>query len=356
MYRILLLLKEPPLSDLIRAGNWPYLKKCILYPNVCTERGIRVGVITISRTFGSGGDTIAGLVAARTGFLLVNKSFLIKGLSPLEGNPPPPNQAAAKALEKKLFSRKYLPLLHDFIYDLAVRENLVLLGRGGQMLFGDFPPSLHVKIIASEEGRVKRAMHAYKLTEEDASKLISSRDRNKKNYLKRLFDADWANPDFYHLILNTDKIDFEEAAEIITTAYRLLGEPQENMPGESEGRKSPKNIPSPKKAPSFMHPSEEKFAKMLDFYRIEWHYEPKTFPLEWNKEGKVTKAFSPDFYLPEQDIYVELTTQRQKLVWQKNKKMRRLKELYPHIDIRIIYNKDYKGLLRKFDLEEETNS
>ena len=83
-----------------------------------------------------------------------------------------------------------------------------------------------------------------------------------------------------------------------------------------------------------------------------WQYEPKTFPLEWDNEGRVIEAFSPDFYLPEQDIYVELTTQRQKLVWRKNKKARRLRELYPGIQVKIVYHKDFTHLLESFGVKK----
>ncbi|MDO9573599.1 MAG: hypothetical protein Q7I94_01295 [Candidatus Contubernalis sp.] len=82
-----------------------------------------------------------------------------------------------------------------------------------------------------------------------------------------------------------------------------------------------------------------------------WEYKPRTFPLEWDNEGNITEAFSPDFYLSDYDLYVEITTQRQKLVWKKNRKVRRLREFYPAINIKIIYNKDFKSLLRKFGLE-----
>ena len=82
--------------------------------------------------------------------------------------------------------------------------------------------------------------------------------------------------------------------------------------------------PPPKK---FVHRIEEEFARILDYYGIRWQYEPKTFPLEWDKNGDVTVAFSPDFYLPDEDRYVELTTVRPKLVTIKNRKIRRMNEL-----------------------------
>jgi hypothetical protein len=100
----------------------------------------------------------------------------------------------------------------------------------------------------------------------------------------------------------------------------------------------------------FAHPSEEQCARILDFYRIAWEYEPRTFPIEWDKEGNVIASFSPDFYLTEYDLYIELTTMSQKLVTKKNRKVRMLRELYPDINIKIFYQKDFKNLLLKYGL------
>ncbi len=100
----------------------------------------------------------------------------------------------------------------------------------------------------------------------------------------------------------------------------------------------------------FAHPSERECAKILDFYQIKWEYEPKTFPLEWDRKGNIILSFTPDFYLPELDLYIELTTLNQKLVTKKNKKVRRLRELYPDIRIKIFYQRDFKKLLQKYGL------
>lgn len=104
--------------------------------------------------------------------------------------------------------------------------------------------------------------------------------------------------------------------------------------------------------PAFAHPSEEEFARVLDFYRVEWQYEPTTFPLEWDEKGNVTLAFTPDFYIPAWDLYVELTTMKQSLVNRKNRKIRRLRELYPNVRIKTFYGRDFERLLRKFGREE----
>jgi hypoxanthine phosphoribosyltransferase len=102
----------------------------------------------------------------------------------------------------------------------------------------------------------------------------------------------------------------------------------------------------------FVHPSEEIFANLLDFYRINWEYEPRSFPLEWDAAGKVTEAFTPDFYLPDFDLYVELTTMKQSLVTRKNRKIRRLRQLYPDINIQVFYEKDFRNLIFKYGLAE----
>jgi hypothetical protein len=98
----------------------------------------------------------------------------------------------------------------------------------------------------------------------------------------------------------------------------------------------------------FANESEKEFARILDFYKIEWQYEPKTFPLEFDNEGIAVLSFSPDFYLPDLDLFIELTTLNQNLVTKKNKKIRKLRELYPYINIKLFYKKDYYSLLFKF--------
>jgi len=101
----------------------------------------------------------------------------------------------------------------------------------------------------------------------------------------------------------------------------------------------------------FAHPSERVAARIFDFYDIQWEYEPTTFPIEWDGSGRVIASFSPDFYLPDSDLYMELTTMSQKLVTKKNRKVRRLKELYPDVNIKIFYQKDFRRLLLKYGIK-----
>lgn len=101
---------------------------------------------------------------------------------------------------------------------------------------------------------------------------------------------------------------------------------------------------------AFAHPSEEEFANILKFYHIRWEYEPKTFPIGWDEGGNVTESFTPDFYLPDMDLYIELTTMKQSLVTKKNRKVRLLKKIYPEINIKLFYGKDYKQILKKYGI------
>jgi hypoxanthine phosphoribosyltransferase len=98
----------------------------------------------------------------------------------------------------------------------------------------------------------------------------------------------------------------------------------------------------------FAHASEAELARILDYYGVSWEYEPRTFPIMWGLDGKVVESFSPDFYLPDLNIYVELTTLKQSLVRRKNRKLRRLRELYPDIRVKLFYGKDFRALMLKY--------
>lgn len=101
---------------------------------------------------------------------------------------------------------------------------------------------------------------------------------------------------------------------------------------------------------AFAHPSERVAAEILDYYHVRWLYEPTRFPLEWDAAGNVIAYFTPDFYLVDYDVYIELTTMSQKLVTKKNRKARRLKELYPDVNVKIFYQRDFRALLARFGI------
>jgi hypothetical protein len=103
--------------------------------------------------------------------------------------------------------------------------------------------------------------------------------------------------------------------------------------------------------PRFASPAELECAKVLDYYGVAWEYEPRTFVLEEDETGRVVEAFTPDFYLPEQDLYVEITAMKQSLVTRKNRKMRKLRERYPGVRIKLFYRRDLERLAQHFHLD-----
>ncbi len=104
---------------------------------------------------------------------------------------------------------------------------------------------------------------------------------------------------------------------------------------------------------NFAHPSEEEFARILDYYGLEWEYEPRTFILDRDEDGTILEAFTPDFYLPQQDLYVELTTLRPKLIRIKNHKVRRLRHLYPNVNIKLFKRRNIRDLMIKYGIDEQ---
>ncbi len=272
----------------------------------------------------------------------------------------------------------------------------VIVGLGAQIIFRKYPDSLNVRIIASDETRIARIRKRYRLNASEAGKLLLTMDKRHKRYISTLYNADWSDPSLYDMALNTDHLTIDECVDIIIALAekRNLPEPPKQRLEEmstDEGaiglpyaavtytdRTSPAEpaappasaattaAPDSAAAPTtptasaapvltviaapFKHPAEEEFAGILDMYGIEWIYEPKTFPVEWDAEGNVTLAISPDFYLPSFDTYIEITTMDQKYVTTKNKKIKKLRELYPGINVNIVYKKDFNSLLKRFGI------
>lgn len=140
----------------------------------------------------------------------------------------------------------------------------------------------------------------------------------------------------------TSEQTIEIPAALLPELKRAVAVLEENFGDEDEpGPRSEQPV-------SFAHESEAEFARILDFYHIAWQYEPRTFAIEWDAEGNVASSFTPDFYLPGHHIYIELTTAKQPLVTKKNRKIRRLRDLYPEVNIKVLYASDYRKLIEKF--------
>lgn len=311
-----------------------------------------MAVITVSREPGALGEEIAARVAGHLGFLLVDKARLAElwGESdldeaklavvdediPFEEQPIDPETEAC------------VKLLPDLVAQLAEDHDLVVIGRGGQGLFRDRPGTLHVRIIASRDFRVRQLQIHEGLAAREARRHIRQLELQRARYLRFLYQLNWADPRLYDMTLLMDRLAIEQAVNFIVAAVEemaLLQVPRkqivENLLPETGERRS---------NGQFANAAEKEFAHFLEFYRIPYAYEPRTFPLKFNGEGKVVEAFTPDFYLPEQDLYIELTTMKQSLVTRKNRKVRKLRKLYPEINIRIFYQRDFFRLLAKYGL------
>ncbi|MEL7562492.1 hypoxanthine phosphoribosyltransferase [Dehalogenimonas sp. 4OHTPN] len=155
----------------------------------------------------------------------------------------------------------------------------------------------------------------------------------------------------------TLRVYFQDTASLTTqdmsflkAIAQLAGMTLAHQPEERTGQtKDASVVTKPSELVNFAHPSEAEFAHILDFYGVPWFYEPRSFPIGREIKGP-PEMFTPDFYLPSFDLYVELTTMKQSLVTQKNRKLRRLKDLYPEIKISLLYKNDYERLLAKYGI------
>ena len=105
---------------------------------------------------------------------------------------------------------------------------------------------------------------------------------------------------------------------------------------------------SDRPAATFAHASEAEMARILDFYDVRWEYEPHVFPILWSLDGDVVESFTPDFWLPDLGLYLEMTTLKQRLVRRKNRKLRRVRELYPDLRVKLFYARDFRALMLKY--------
>ena len=311
-----------------------------------------MAIITISRQNGSLGDEIAEALASRLGTTVISRKYALDNFFG-EINPGllARLNESAKFFETKLpdSDRTYADILVERVRTMASEskdKDLIILGLGGSVLLSGFPNVIHIRVTASETTRLNTITRKYRITTDEASEVLDIGDRKHKRFVKTVYGKDITSPELFDLILNTDRLSVDECVDAIVELARKhdirfkLAESNENS----------KTIDHQTRNASFKNETEEEFARILDLYNIEWLYEPKTFPVEWDAEGNVTMAISPDFYLPRFNLYLELTTMDQRYVTKKNKKMRLVKELYPGTNIRIVYKKDFNELVERLKM------
>jgi hypothetical protein len=302
-----------------------------------------VGLVTVSGEPGSRHEEVARLAAKLTGFELVTDARVRGGIA-----------AEFPAGDVPADARPHLAT--SMLARLATEHHLILSCEGAERLFPGLAGVLRVRVVAPESYRVGALMVDRNLDREHAKELLRELEREQRGPRgAKAFD----------LVLNAERLTTDQMAGVLAQAVSALGirehgllpfavesqlqfEARLNLAGH--GIAPPGEITVQRR--DFSHPSEEVFANLLDFYRIAWEYEPRSFPIEWDSEGRVIEAFTPDFYLPDFDTFVELTTMRQSLVTRKNRKIKKLKSLYPGIRIQIFYQKDFENLIFKHGLAQ----
>ena len=305
-----------------------------------------MAVITISRQKGSLGDELAAYLASKLGCGLITREYALENFFGDEGEEVRKNlEESPKFFLKTTGDITYKEKLIEELTDLADEStNLIVLGLGGCAIFGARKDAINIKIMASSEIRKTRIGKQYNVDATNADSIMQQSDRKHKRFVSALYDKDLSDDSLYDAIYNTDKMSVQECAESILA---MVNQRQQRIKIELETLEN-ESINHQTETPVFKNDTEAEFAGILDMYNIEWMYEPKTFPLEWDDAGNVTMAFSPDFYLPKFNLYLELTVMEQKYVTKKNKKARRVMELYPGTNVRIVYKKDFLELVERF--------
>jgi cytidylate kinase len=310
-----------------------------------------MALIAVSGHPGCRFEEVARITAQRLDFELLTQSRLTQLIEQEFG-------AGAKIPDKAFPS-----LVTSILAHLATQSHVVYCAVGGELEARHFGSMLRVHVVAPENIRVGNLMLDGRMERAAARELLLQLEAQARTDRKAKFGKTKATAELFDLVLNAETLSTEQMAELIGTAVTGTGLKERGFlsaAAEAQlqfqmrlklarfGIVPPGHVTLRHKR--FAHQSEEMFANLLDFYRIAWEYEPRSFPIQYAADGTVLEAFTPDFYLPEFDLYVELTTMKQSLVTRKNRKVRLLRELYPHLNIQVFYQKDFENLIFKYGL------
>lgn len=306
-----------------------------------------MGIVTVSGEAGCRFDEVARLTAQRLGFSLLTQTQI--------------DAHVARDFPDRLIPPRALAdVTASIVAQLALDQHLVVAADGVEAAFRGFPDALSVRVTAPAAARAGNVMLDQRCDRTTARAMLRETELLQKAARRARTGRASAVAEEFDLVLNTGRLSTDDAAAIIDAAVRarewslLAPAAEAQLQFQIRLRLARHRIALPSSATlsrrEFAHPSEEIFANLLDFYRIPWEYEPRSFPVQWDADGRVTEAFTPDFYLPEFDLYVELTTMKQSLVTKKNRKVKRLRELHPNINIQVFYQKDFENLIFKHGL------
>jgi hypothetical protein len=274
--------------------------------------------------------------------------------------------AAQFGESERMPDRAWRPLATSILASVGLdHRHLVLCCADAELLVRDLPGVFRFHVVAPESVRLDNLVADCRLSRTEAKLRLRKMASEKFQIRKRRFGQKTSPTTSFDVVVNAQAMGAAEMVDVLVAAVRSQGlleaaplsaaaaaevQFQVRLQLARYGIVPPDRVRIERKA--FGHPSEEVFANLLDFYRIAWDYEPRSFPLQWDKDGKVAEAFTPDFYLPEFDLYVELTTMKQANVTRKNRKIRLLRAIYPHVNIQVFYQKDVQDLVMKYRLPE----
>lgn len=262
--------------------------------------------------------------------------------------------------------RAYGQVVLSVLARLATEHHLITSAVGSELLTQrQFAALLRVHLTAPDSWRIGSVMLERRLDRSVASAALAEMDAAEKRQRRLRLGRTAVKSYESDLVLNASTLDADAIAAAVSGAACALHLPEQGLLSAAaeaqlqfrvrlelakHGMTPPDKLTL--KRVVFVHPSEEMFANLLDFYRIAWEYEPKSFPIQWDNDGKVLEAFTPDFYLPEFDLYLELTTMKQANVTRKNRKIKLVKQIYPHVNIQVFYQKDFENLIFKYGLAD----
>lgn len=320
-----------------------------------------MAIVTISREIGSLGEAIGQSLGRKLNYEYLDRQRMLELFLGPHINKYELQQLieSPKAFFKPFTDphtgkeSSYLNYLKSVLPDYAARHPGIWLGFGAEHFLKDEPFVTNIRIVASEATRVHRLGKEQKLPDELALSMLRSQDRRDYRYTMTLFGESNIDTLHYDLIINTDRISLLAASNAIVASWKDLFARQQ-IDADSDDKAISLN---PSEIPRLKTPEEIEVARLLDRYGVEWRYEPKTFPVEWDDDGHVTMAFSPDFYLTDFNTYLELTTMDQRYVTTKNKKAKRAKELYD-VNVKIVYRKDFEDMIKRdeFNADDEVQA
>ena len=187
-----------------------------------------MAIITISRQYGTGGINIGRKIAEKLNYRFIYLDELIAGckergldidLERIEGRPP-------KLIERLfLLDRiKVQDTIKDVMKNAAQGDNVVIGGWGGQVFLGDHPGAIHLRIVGSNESRIRYIMNSAGVPHSGAEDIVAKSNRDQGLFSQFFFRVDFADPKLYHAVFNIDQISSDDICEMVPSMIAEISE------------------------------------------------------------------------------------------------------------------------------------